>query len=456
MVGLSDYIQFERKMQRIFSDAIAELGKGRGWSVSFNDRFRAFNASIEVDIVIKKDHRIFAIAEIKATKGKDVFNQAKVQAKLTAEILQCPYFFVITASEYGFFGIENQKKEKCDRLISVSDIVGILNNSLNQQDFSENEWEKSINKLIEYVNGLNHPELDKNAIIQAIKGLFRNKIIYSIDKHIEFLPSDEYSLFNALLPDFTENKLCRFTSFNSLFRTINYKSHSMCSIVAMNDKSETSYVGNYLREHGNYPGASYLSSPDNWNQCFITSCCKIQRADDFTMLRLYSDNTKGVVLKYKLDRNLLKKGFILKSVSYQRENGDHPELNILQCLLAIKVGGFTVTLKSLNIWQHFFKPKEYAFEEEVRLLYQLPTDSSGVNSIKWIVNSEFNIMTPIVTFPVLSTDNQVPLIIEGIILGPKLIEREINQRQTLYLLKANDIMNASNIVVEISSIQHYR
>lgn len=454
-----NYIEFEKQVKGIFLDSIKELGKDSGWSIYFNYKFYEFrHQRIEVDIVIKKEDRIFAIAEIKISDS--FYAQALKVARQSAFLLQCPYFFIILPEKYEFFDIDGRLIKKDEKLITSKDIFKILKDDPYDQTYTEDKWQNSIKELIRFINEIDENCINKEKVRQAVEKLSDNKKVYDKDKHIEFNSSDEDIFFNALLPDYEEG-LCRFTSFNSLFRTLNTKCHSMCSIIAMNDKSEISYVRDYLSDLGNFPGASYLSSPENWNQCFITSCCKIERYKDFTMMRLYGDNASGVVLKYEVNKTLLNKtllnnGFILKSVSYQRDNGTHPELDIIQKLLDIKIAGYNVVLKTLSVWQHYFKPKEYAFEEEVRLLYRPNEDNKDKTNIMWILNSEFNIITPIISIPIDSENNLLPLIIKGITLGPKVIEQESNQKQVKYLLEINKIKGYENIDIDNSVIKHYR
>lgn len=458
MISLSRFLQFEEDIKNTFIQALKELGENSGWSVEFNVFLKNPQYSTDVDIAIKHKNRLVAIAEIKASDRLETFKNAKQQAFLIHMRIQCPYYMVITQNKWGLFGDKRKPILEENHLIQIKDIKDILGSIPKDSEFDESKWEKAIKDLIDKIAEINDDNIDTKRIAEAIRNLSEQRIIHSEDKHIIFPQKIEDEFFQALLPSIKEDELCRFSSFNSIFRTVSQKSHSMCSIIAMNDKSETSYVSDYFQEHGNlYPGASYLNSSDNWNRCFITSCCTISRANDFTMMRLYGDNAAGVTYKYRIDKNRLNNGFILKPVSYQRSNGDHPELDIIHSILAINVSGYVVSLQNLSIWQHFFKPKEYAFEEEVRLLYILPDNpdnSSG--KIIWVLNSDFNVITPIITFPVADPNRILPLIIEEIILGPKLIERDNNLEQIKYLMKLNQIENYQNITVEISPISHYR
>ena len=188
--------------------------------------------------------------------------------------------------------------------------------------------------------------------------------------------------------------------------------------------------------------------------------------NDFTMMRLYADDVRGVSIMYSINHDLLdNSNFSLRQVSYQRDNLTHPELDILIALLSIRVGNYSLKLNSLNRWKHFFKPKEYAIEQEVRLLYQSPLSPAseeqeqagapGPNRI-WILNQEFNIITPLVEFDITSGHNRYPLRFEAITFGAKMEETNTNQLQLRELFRIHNIENGTNISVSQSDISHYR
>ena len=91
-----------------------------------------------------------------------------------------------------------------------------------------------------------------------------------------------------------------------------------------------------------------------------------------------------------------------------------------------------IILKRFSVWQHFFKPYEYSVEHEVRLLFQNECQNQENNDYgsnhrppfrrKWIHDSSYNIIAPIVTFDITSANNAFPLVLDKVILGPKLKE----------------------------------
>ena len=95
-----------------------------------------------------------------------------------------------------------------------------------------------------------------------------------------------------------------------------------------------------------------------------------------------------------------------------------------------KLHGKKLDLRRLSVWSHFFKPFEYRDEQEVRLLF-----FQDKNDSKWIYETHFGIVTPIMTFPIEENNNQFPLILDKITLGPITKEADINIEQFSYLIQ---------------------
>ena len=121
------------------------------------------------------------------------------------------------------------------------------------------------------------------------------------------------------------------------------------------------------------------------------------------------------------------------------------------------VSGRNFEIRNLNSWLHFFKPSEYAVEEEVRLLYEM-NDGSLLDTTngKWIYNTSNGIIAPIVRFPITMTNSNFPLLLERIVLGPNLKERAINKEQLLLMIKYGQIEVADNFEITFSDINSYR
>ena len=267
-------------------------------------------------------------------------------------------------------------------------------------------------------------------------------------------------LFRKLLGEYKKDDLCRFTTMNSIFRTCNEKAQSMCCIICMNDKSETDYATQKLN-------LTIQNDSEEINGCYIMSCCDIESKNNFTMWRLYADDAKGVCIEYKKED--LSQNFFLAPICYARnEQQEHPELEFIKKLQEEKINGKSLKFNRLFIWKHFFKPFEYRDEKEIRLLFNKKCIASEPKDFgkdenpsfqrKWIYESEFGIISPIVTFSVEKNNNQFPLLLNKITLGPKAKEVNVNINQLTYLIEVKGIkhINTSNNFITESNIKHYR
>lgn len=460
MVGLAEFIRFENDTQAIFEEAIAQLPPKGIWTSERNVRL---TRGRDIDMTLKRDGELYAIVEIKASSVPSVYRSAKVVTRQLAESLNCPYYFVVSPDHFGFFRADAETI--CDKngKISAEIVVQLLSDTKTPEFRGEN-WIRSLDTIIRDIRAIHDEQIEikRDNIIKALEVL-KNEKMYNADPnslHIVIDKGAEESLYKALLGKYVKDEVCRFTSLSSIFRTLNDSKQSMCSLVAMNDKSETSYVSEYVQRTDPSLSGAVNRGPYDWNFSYITSCCDEEREHDFTMYRLYAADAQGVSIRYKIDNPEKYPDFILSPVSYQRQDNTHPELDVLISILQINVGGYIPVLPSLSIWQHFFKPKEYEFEKEVRLLYKnrntSPKNLIKQVDIKWILNTDYNIITPIITFDITKAGNQYPLILKSVNLGPKMHEADINRAQIEFLLSNKDLITDNKISVNISSITHYR
>lgn len=451
---------FESTVQKLFEKAIGELPKEDRWKAErnvFSEMRR-----VEADIVISKDSLPYAIVEVKSSTRPEAAERGQVMARRIAAYFNAPFFFVVTPTKFIYSQTAGFELAEQDRRITEKDIISLLSRPF-ERKFDRKEWQRQISEIEEYVENTEDNILKKKdgKILQTLESL-KNPDNYSVIDEtgkIELTPETEQKLFDSLLGLYKKKQVCRFTTLASIFRTVNNRSQSMSSIVSMNDKSETSYASRYFIHQGINLMTNGMSGPADWNNTFITSCCDQERENDVTMLRLYADDAKGVCIRYRIDSLEHYRGFILRPVSYQRKDGTHPELEVIIQLLNINVNSYTLTLPTLSIWQHFFKPKEYEFEKEVRLLYRKNQDRGDSPEPIWILNEEFNIISPIITFSIQEGENAYPLKIEALTLGPKMREAEINAIQLSYLLGPTAPMPlavAPKVTVKLSDITHYR
>ena len=257
----------------------------------------------------------------------------------------------------------------------------------------------------------------------------------------------------------TPKRVCRYTSLSSLFRMLSEARQSMCSTICMNDKTENDYSVKYLSNAvplSNVIQRIEARSPktDAQSMCFILSGSRMGKKDDLNMWRLYGDDSKGVCLWYEIED--MPDNFFLSRVSYAK-NETHAELTYLASKMGKAVCGRNFEVRNFKSWLHFFKPAEYAIEEEIRLLYEMP-DVNLLESLhgKWILNSENGIIAPVVSFSVDKKNSQFPLVLSRIVLGPNLQERNINKDQLRLMIRSKQIRVTDDFEIVFSTIESYR
>lgn len=433
----------ELAVRPIFEQAIATDESGQ-WSIRYGESIRlSLRERFQPDMIIYQNGFPYAIVEVKPT-GRDL-SRFISRVRYVASSIYAPWCFICTPQEFIYFrtGKASLRVKSID--LTVENVRRFLSET---QSVKHNvTWNEFRNKCLESLEQADIEEGKK----RKIEHFFSEDEISIANEPESFSfanEADEDTLFLNLLGSYTKEKLCRFTTVNSIFRTCNEKEQSMCCIICMNDRSETSYT---VRK---------LDTPENVeeiNKCFILSCCDEDRANDFTMLRLYADDAKGVCLEYTVDYDLLKKEeLVLAPISYARNRQqEHPELDFIRSILDNKIQKKRLKLRKLSVWRHFFKPYEYSDEQEVRLLFFRNDDNP---KLKWIYESHFGIITPIITFSVEKNNNRFPLKLDKITLGPIAKSADVNVDQLALLVKSNNIEISGDIesLVANSPIEHYR
>ena len=145
-------------------------------------------------------------------------------------------------------------------------------------------------------------------------------------------------------------------------------------------------------------------------------------------------------------------GFYLYCVSYAYPENKHSLLDLISELRKIRVLKYAFELKTWHIWMHFFKPMHYSDEREVRLLY-FKKDS---DELKWIKTGDSQILAPVIEFAIKKGENEFPLVLSEIILGPKFPEAATNVVQIKYFKDLQKIEEDGGCPVKLSKIKGYR
>lgn len=269
---------------------------------------------------------------------------------------------------------------------------------------------------------------------------------------VSFVECKEDEFFRLLLPKDEPELLCRYTTLNSFFLTLKDKTNCICSLTCMNDKGEISYADKYVH-YGVYAYSHQVV--DENNDCFVLSCCNVDKMDDLTMWRLYGDQGRGVCLEYNINSTGTdNERFFLAPVSYGVEKNKHPQLDFIRNINHWVKDGWRFKFNRWHIWKHFFKSYLFKDEHEYRLLFLPAPDDEP--KLRWIMDSTNNIVSRIALFG--TNEDTFPLKLKSVLVGPKCPEQESNVDQLEFMNRKQAVMQSNHMtkVVRASNITDYR
>jgi hypothetical protein len=434
----NEYILRERriveKLQKVFSTF--------GLEVLSNPALSIRNNTYRPDLVIYRSGNLFAVVEVKLSF--DSGNIEKVKAKLKSFSKEVGALYAILVSEESILFIELNDGTDEWKTNDFDKGVESFNEYARLQIPQEKIDTKQIKEI--YTDIVEKSKLDKDK--KGKLNSLSEKITQNIEikgNTISLTPDFEDEFFLTLLGRYESNELCRYTSLNSAFLMLKEKKNCMFGLACMNDKSECYYADSYIDNHSSFSWSSLpIQMIKEVNSYFIISCSEMNLYDKLYMWRLYGNDAKGVCYMYDVNKTDEINDFWLAHVSYAREDGTHPELDLIRDLKSI--GGLSLQLSRWNVWKHFFKSYEYVEECEVRLLYKEVNPSK----IEWILANS-NVITPLVKID--WDDKKFPLNLKGIILGPLCTEVNTNSAQIRSLL---DFQQKEGVIVGESGIGNYR
>lgn len=446
----------EKNVIDIFRKAL-EKHFNNEWTIIHNAFIPLINGEhMEIDLIIAKNNYPVAIVEIKPSLNNCRLPLIENQLHRAAVVLYAPLCIVCSPKEMLSCSANTGFDKNDIKVLNTENIRQVLAAADNNKN--DNVTINKIKSKWEYILGSFDFETKKE--VEQFITQIKECDVTNEPNSFYLNEEKEDLLFRKLLGEYKKDDLCRFTTMNSIFRTCNEKAQSMCCIICMNDKSETDYATQKLN-------LTIQNDSEEINGCYIMSCCDIESKNNFTMWRLYADDAKGVCIEYKKED--LSQNFFLAPICYARnEQQEHPELKFIKKLQEEKINGKSLKFNRLFIWKHFFKPFEYRDEKEIRLLFNKKCIASEPKDFgkdenpsfqrKWIYESEFGIISPIVTFSVEKNNNQFPLLLNKITLGPKAKEVNVNINQLTYLIEVKGIkhINTSNNFITESNIKHYR
>ncbi|MGX8689076.1 MAG: DUF2971 domain-containing protein [Bacteroidaceae bacterium] len=255
----------------------------------------------------------------------------------------------------------------------------------------------------------------------------------------------ERRLLGGLMPELARKTdwIAKYTTFEGLVAILESGKIRMNSIVSMNDKTETDFLKEVIRNYKE----DYECDYDKYlfaDKEFITSFTT--RIDDLDMWRLYGDNARGVCMVFWRNPNADDK---LYKINYI-DPGKEDLTKAYDLMEAMEKKGIRFRLDVMQKYRHYLKHVDYKNEDEYRLLTQ-SDDPDG-----WFINRDNGILTPYVAKPLRKTGpieaDDYPFRLRRIILGPAMKEKQVNVEQVFYLIHQYGYY----LSVEESGIDSYR
>ncbi len=458
--------ELEDKFQRLLSDHINELGLSNEYSIVREPVLRQYTSdkrfrNYRPDFIIQKGNYPYLIVEIIDDLTKKITRDYIQTSAFMLELTGADYFIITNLEDSVIIG---DTEFEASKTYKFQTIYSYFNNEL-----TDSVIRSTRKQIVSYIKEeilpivelrikpsylgpsfdklLNDPELEDKIAYNKEGRFFQFRT--NTDDGLEDF---EHQIFQALLDSITDEAVCRYTTQDSLFAMLTNKSYRMGSHLAMNDRGEMDYVDKYLKI--NYKPLHSLTLPElhQMNQSFISSCTTISKEDDLTMYRLYGDDTKGVCLKFALTLGVQSKSLIIRKISYARPDGSHPELDAISFFIDGLSASLGIKFRFiyLDIWKHFFKTKDYAIEDEVRVLY-LNDGAFAPVSQGWVITHPDKITAKYVVFDL--NAHAFPLHLTNITLGPNFPDPLVNRRQLEVLL---DEEGFTGVNVVNSKIESYR
>lgn len=450
---------FERDLeQKIYELFREELPKD--FDINKDQRL---DSSRRADITITKEDKRIAVIEVKVGLQSGSIRNL-IENQLTNLASLAGFRYAIIAQDEDKFLLKDcySNENNTFDALSIHDICKkIVEAGTIRNGELEIYRDAVFDKLKKLFNEIEKQFEDRNKKMRSFINKYKGASMEMDEDSFYFTDKKvEDKLFECFLEKFVGDRVCRYTSLPSVFRTLDEEKQSMCCIVGMNDRSECTYADSYLQRLG---APTMLSSKTPYearieNSFYILSCMDEEKYDDLTMWRLYGDNTRGVNILYNVGK-VMPGGFKMYCINYAEQQGErgHNALNIISELMCLTVANRKFRLKKWNEWKHFFKPYEYRDEKEIKLLYTKDkpiNNKKGKPVNKWILTGDYQIVCPLVLFDL----PKFPLKIEEIKLGPNCPDVDVNQLQIELMIKGKGTLGITRKqdVVNTSRIETYR
>lgn len=435
-----------------------------------------------IDALITVNKKPLAVFEFK----ENINSLSKQQIFSLADDFKVDVRFIVITNGAISKIIDNYNA-KFDSLKDVTALVAYLFREITVDEINalkpkiKDEIDKEVNSFKRHLSGLMKKQKGEileskiakiEAAAEIIRGNgFMESIQYDKDGQFFHMISDirnfdllENRFFKSLVEDVLPGSFIhRYTTLDSIYRTIEGGKIRLSGIVGMNDISEVGYVETYLDKK--FKPMSNDDHIDSVNRKYIM--CSSILEDELMQWRLYGDDCKGGCLIFEVIENAELPGLLLRKISYGIEiDGEnyHPELELLLRIQSRIKRSLKIEFKfrTLEIWKHFFKSFEYAPEEEVRLLLignnedeiKGEKNVTGVGNpieIKWNLTGSHQILSPFILLEL--NDARLRCKLNKVLLGAKCPEIGVNLKQFKHLVNKRQL---NGVNVEPSKIKNYR
>lgn len=426
---------------------------GEGYDVEIFKKINDGNNSMPFDIVVYYEHEPVLVVLI---EEKSFTSPDNVKKFVLEEFRSTDVPFNLYYGTDDNYTIIYHKHRKLKENVTFQEVIDIITDRTNGDCKCPD-----IKDVIKYFLQSFNQAVDISKIEDYTKFKLKNEVKSIITKEnisfnneentINLITSIEDKFFKLLLPHKKVEAVCRYTSVNNLFRTLNKKTHCMLSIPCMNDKGELVYADEMIGKKQCIPPKSKVKED---NDCFILSCCDEEKQDDLTLWRLYGDNAKGACLVYEVDENAIdNKHFFLSPITYFGDENSCG-LNFMYFFEKNHFKGWKFVFKRWHIWKHFFKSYIFKDEQEIRLIY-IPDEKD--KDFEWIRDNSNGIISRIKTFGINDSRIKFPLTLKKVIIGPKCNELESVVSQLNFMNDCQGVIenNGFDPIVK-SDIEDYR
>ena len=391
-----------------------------GYTIHTDLKWGTTSRGCHFDLVVEKHNFMVAVFEIKHNlRGVEIAKGSLlnyVMSKTPAKI------FVIYNEEEKQYSLFEKDSTKENSLTSIRDVVEKITN-ISKDDQTRLKVEETNAK-----NDLKFYECTEKIL-------------------------DPEFCRKELGNSFADNTICRYSSLESLFCTLKYKTLRMNGLPGMNDKTEGLFAWNLLNKLDSMANEEGRRRKRDINNAFIVSFSKENNIDQLDMWRLYGDDAKGVCCVYSVQKERIKDRFFLHNIKYIESNVETDDIRDahLNSLRNYHKQHNELTYLDLSPTIFFYKSKDFEKEEEVRLLVD-NKKTSAYKSIQykreWVLTNANNIPNPYIDVSL----DEIPLKLERIILGPNMNDIDTIQVQLEAMLEQQNI----RATVEASHINVYR